>query len=57
MRTLTIDQFLTELYEVHEGDMELFDHINDFTQDVARMRALAEVINARPLPSEWPEFE
>ena len=57
MRTLTIDQFLTELHEVQEGDIELFDHINDFTQDVARMRALAELINARPVPSEWSEFE
>ena len=57
MRTLTIDQFMAELFEVQDSNVDLFDEINDFTQDVARMRALAELLNARPVPSEWPEFE
>jgi hypothetical protein len=48
---------MAELFEGQENNVDLFDDLNDFTKDVARMRALAELLNARPVPSEWPEFE
>jgi hypothetical protein len=57
MRTLTFDQLLAELHDLQENDLDLLDPVNDFAQDVGRMRALAELLNARPVPSEWSEFE
>lgn len=57
MRTLTFDQLLAALYDLQENDVNLLDPVNDFTEDVGRMRALAELLNSRPVPSEWSEFE
>jgi hypothetical protein len=58
MRTLLPDHFAAELYDLHqEGDENLFDDINAVTDHLARMRALATLLNASPVPSEWPEVE
>jgi hypothetical protein len=58
MRILLPDQVVAELCDVHgDGDINPFDDINTVTEHLARMRTLSALLNARPVPSEWPEVE
>ena len=58
MRTLLPDHLVADFYDLHqEAEESPFDDINAVTEHLARMRALATLLNASPVPSEWPEVE